>query len=298
MNPARATGIAALALAVVVAGCTAGQASPSAPVSEPASVAPSVPASPTAEGFALRTSLSQAISPVDAYRSLHPPLAIQDGVAIIPAPQDAIFPPGLVTTLEQHPISDAGVQTIISAAATAGLLSGPTDFAPDRMPGSKTAELQFVISGVARTVSGDPDRQIVCVTAPCDPAPGTPEAFAGFWAKLQDLPAFVGDELGEAAVYRPERLALLLTEPPVDATLPPQYADWPIAGVSMRDFGTEIAGTPPARCGIVEGEALPAVVAALDSANTYTRWRDGSGDEFGIVSRPLFPDEASPCGPG
>jgi hypothetical protein len=280
------------ATAVLVAACSA--ASPSQP---PSPSAPSSPALPSGEGFSLRTRLSQAIPPAAAFDDLRPPMAIEEGVLLIHAPLDTSFPMGLATILQQHAISETGIQLILDAATEAGLLSGTTDFAPDRMPGSRVAEVVLVIDGVEHRLTGDPDRQIVCVTTPCEAAPGTPEAFGGFWAKLEDPQAFLGEELGAAEVYEPTRLAILLTEPHLDATIEPEYADWPVEGVSMRDFGVELPGTPPARCGIVEGDDVSIVIDALRAGNEYTRWRDGSGDEYGIVSRPLLPDEESPCGP-
>jgi hypothetical protein len=276
------------ATAVLVAACTtpgpSGPPSPSTP-----------PPSPSADGFSLRTTLSQAIPPAAAFVELRPPVAIEDGLLLLHAPLDTSFPMGLATIFQVHPISDAGIQKVIDAATQAGLLSGTTDFAPDRAPGSKTAEIVLVIDGVEHRISGDPDRQIVCITTPCEAAPGTPEAFGGFWAKLQDPQAFLNEDLGPAEVYEPDRIALLLTEPKLDATLEPEYADWPVEGVSMAEFGVELPGTPPARCGVVEGAAVSAVVDALRAGNEYTRWRDGSGAELGIVSRPLFPGEENPC---
>ena len=281
------------ATAVLVAACStpgpSGAPSPSSPAS------PSAP--PSGDAFSLRTKLSQSIPPEAAFRDLWPPVAIEDGLLLIHAPLDTMFPMGLSTIFEAHAISDAGIQKIIDAATEAGLLSGTTDFAPDRAPGSKVAEIILVIGGIEHRISGDPDRQIVCITTPCDAAPGTPEAFGGFWAKLQDPQAFLNEELGAAQVYEPERIAILLTEPRLDATLEPQHADWPVEGVSMADFGVELPGAPPARCGVVEGADVTAVIDALRAGNEYTRWRDDTGDEFGIVSRPLFPDEQDPCEP-
>jgi hypothetical protein len=282
---------AATALLVVARSAPGGSTAPSP--STPAS--PSTP--PSGDGFSLRTRLSQAIPPIAAFEDLRPPVAIEDGLLLIHAPLDTSFPMGLSTILEAHAISDAGIQMIVDAANKAGLLSGPTDFAPDRAPGSKVAEVVLVIDGVEHRITGDPDRQIVCITTPCDPAPGTPEAFGGFWARIQDSQAFLNDELGPAEVYEPERIAILLTEPRLDATLEPEYADWPVDGVMMGEFGVELPGNPPARCGVVEGEDVTAVVDALRAANEYTRWRDGAGAELGIVSRPLFPDEENPCEP-
>jgi hypothetical protein len=273
------------AMAVLAAACS----------SSTPSVSPSVPVS--SDGFSLRAWLHQAIPPAAAFQHLNPPALIEDGVVLVQAPQDAMFPPGLVTILQRHTISEAGIQKIVAAAEAAGLLSGTLDFAPDRPPGSTTAELVLVIDGVEHRLTGDPDRRIVCVTTPCEAAPGTAEAFGGFWSELEDLNALVGEDLGPAEAYRPDRLALLVTEPRLDATIEPEYADWPVDGVPMAEFGVELPGAPPSRCGIVEGDELPAVVAALQAGNVYTRWRDGSGAEHGIVSRPLFPDEASPCGP-
>jgi hypothetical protein len=276
------------ATAVLVAACTAASPSPSTPPSS----------APPAEGFSLRTRLSQAIPPLGAFEDLRPPVAVKDGVLLVHAPLDAMFPMGLATILQAHAISDAGIQMIIDAATAAGLLSGTTDFAPDSPPGSKTAEVVLVFDGVEHRITGDPDRQIVCVTTPCEAPAGTPEAFGGFWAKLQDPQAFLNEELGVASVYEPERIAILLTEPKLDATLEPEYADWPVEGAWMRDFGVELtaSGIPPARCGVVEDE-IPRVIEALRAGNEYTRWRDGTGAEFGIVSRPLFPGEESPCEP-
>jgi hypothetical protein len=285
--------LAAVFLAAACASPTA-----SGPVPSPTAPPASPIGSPSAEGFSLRAWVRQAIPPAIAYRDLLPPVAIEDGVAIFEGSLDTTFPMGLPTILEEHPISDAGVERLIEAANAAGLLSGPTDYAPDAAPGARTAEIVFVIDGVERRITGDPNLEIVCVTTPCDAAPGTPEAFGGFWSKLENLQAFLGDELGEAAVRVPDRLAILLVEPMLDATIPPQYADWPVSGVSMRDFGVELSAPnlPPSRCGVVEGAGVSAVIAALRAGNEYTRWRDGSGDEYGIVSRPLFPDEANPCG--
>ena len=279
------------ATAVLVAACSApGTSAPPSPSTPPSSAPPTT-------GFSLQTSVRQSIPPLAAFADLRPPVAVKDGVLLIHAPLDTSFPMGLSTIFQAHAISDAGIQMIIDAAADAGLLSGATDFAPDQAPGSRVAEVVLVIDGVEHRITGDPDSQIVCVTTPCEAPAGTPEAFGGFWAKIQDPQAFLNEELGAAEVYEPERIAILLTEPRLDATLEPEYADWPVDGVAMGDFGVELPGNPPARCGVVEGEAVAAVVDALRAANEYTRWRDGTGAELGIVSRPLFPDEESPCEP-
>jgi hypothetical protein len=257
--------------------------------------------SPTgpAGGFAVRAWVTQAIPPVDAFPSAGPSLAINDGLLIVPGPVPAIYPGPLLPNLQQRPISDAGLATIHAAAAAAGLLDGPTDLTGGTLPGGQTAHLLFVIDGVEREVLGNPGKQIVCITTPCEAAPGSPEAFAGFWSRLTDVAGWLGAELGQETPWEPGRVAVLLTEPRLDATIPPSFIPWPL-DEPMDKFGTVFAtpeGTPPVRCGVIEGDELAAALAAFRSANQLTRWTDAAGNEYGAVVRPLFPGEPDPCGP-
>lgn len=130
-------------------------------------------------------------------------------------------------------------------------------------------------------------------------APGTPEAFGGFWSLLSNLDAWIAGELGAQTPSDPERLAILLIEPPLDATLPPAAAPWPLEE-PMSTFGVVFAspqGLPPVRCGVVEGEALAAVLTAFRQGNALTRWT-GPDDQRGVVVRALLAGEPDPCAPG
>jgi hypothetical protein len=296
------TRLALLAAAALIAvGCAASPpaASPSAPPSASPAESPAPTSLPTAppstEGFTLRTALHQSIPPAGAFDVLRPPIAIADGVVVMPGPMDSIAPAPLLPVIQQRTITDAGIRRIIDEATAAGLLDGPTDLTGGSQPGSMTAEIGFTIDGEDRAVSGDPAKRIVCVVGPCDPLARTPAAFAGFWAKLETLPDWLGSELGDPVPYEPERMAILLTEPALDANLPIEHADWPIDGVAMADFGVHQPGAPPSRCGVVEGDQLAAALTAFADANQYTRWQDGTGAEMGIVARPLLPGEESPC---
>ena len=256
--------------------------------------AAATPSPSAATGFALRAWTSQALPPIGAFANAGPIFAIDDGRLILHGPVPAIYPGPLLPNLQQRPISQAGIAAIVDAARRAGLLDGPTDLTGGLPPGGQTGHLLFVIDGVEREVLGDPTRQIVCITTPCDGAPGTPEAFGQFWARIQDLQSWLGSELGPEAPLVIDRLAVLLTEPVNDAILPPSFAPWPLEG-EMRKFGVEWPGAPPARCGVVEGEDLAAVLAAFRQANANTRWTDDTDAQFGVVARPLFPGEPDPC---
>jgi hypothetical protein len=253
---------------------------------------PSAP--PLANGFALRAWTTQALPPAGTFTSDGPSLGISDGRLITPGPQIDIFPSPLMPNVQQRPISDAGIGAIVEAARSAGLLEGPTDLTGGSQPGAVTAHLLFVVDGVEREVVGDPTRQIVCITTPCEAAPGTPEAFGGVWARLMDVPGWLGGELGPEAPFDFTRLAVLLTEPMLDATLPPSFAPWPLERPMMQ-FGVAL-GEPLPRCGAVDGVEMDALLAAFRGANSHTHWTDGSDAQVGIVARPLFPREPIPCG--
>jgi hypothetical protein len=266
---------------LVAAGCAGAGSSPS-------------PSGPTT-GFGLRAWISQALPPVGAFRTAGPDLVIDDGRLIIHGPEMAIYPGPLLPNLHQRQLSQAGIDAIIDAARSGGLLDGPTDLTGGLPPGAQTAHLVFVIDGVEREVIGDPTRQIVCITTPCDGAPGTPEGFGQFWARIHDIGSWLASELGSETPYVADRYAVLLAEPVDDASLPPSFARWPLA-VPMTQFGVEMAGSPPARCGVVEGDSLKVALPAFGAANELTRWRDDTDAVFGAVVRPLFPGEPDPCG--
>jgi hypothetical protein len=259
-----------------------------------AAATPSASPSQAPAGFGLTAWISQALPPIGAFQSGGAVFAIDHGKLIVHGPQVEIFPAPLLPNLLQQPISQAGIDAIVDAARSAGLLDGPTDLTGGLPPGAQMGHLLFVIDGVEREVLGDPTRQIVCITAPCDAAPGTPEAFGQFWARVQDVGSWLPGELGAESPYVTDRLAVLLTEPMLDATLKPTVARWPIPG-RLSEFGVELSGTPSARCGVIEGADLAAALAAFGAANGYTRWTDDTNAQVGVVARPLVPREPDPC---
>jgi hypothetical protein len=275
--------LSTITLAVVLlAGCGASGASPSPP-----------------PGFSLRAWVTQAIEPVAGFGMGGSSFAIVGERVIVPGPIPAIFPGPILPNLQQRSISRNGIDAIVAAARAAGLLDGPTDLIGAPLPGAQIGHLLFVIDGAEREVVGRTDSQIVCITTPCEAAPGTPEAFGGFWSLLSNLEAWIAGDLGAQTPYDPERLAILLTEPAVDATLPPTSAAWPLEG-PMSKFGVVFStpqGLPPVRCGVVEGDELAAVLTAFRNGNALTRWTDSEGDQRGVVVRALLAGEPDPCLP-
>lgn len=271
-----------VSLILLVAGCAAAAPTPSPTLST------------STVGFGLRAWITQALPPIGFLPLAAPSVAIDQGRVIAYGPQIAIYPGPLLPNLQQRPISQAGIDAIVAAARAAGLLDGPTDLVGESLPGSQTAHLLFTINGVEREVLGDPTRQIVCITTPCVAPAGTPEAFGGFWAQIQDIPSWLGPELGQETPFATDRLAILLIEPVPEPQVQPSIATWPLK-VSQAQFGVEWPGSPPARCGVLEGADLATALTAFGTANQLTIWVDEADARFSVVARPLFAGEPDPC---
>lgn len=257
-----------------------------------------VPSDPPEGSFALRATLSQAIPPEVRFTWLPNVLITTDGTVVRQGPVPAIFPGPLLPNLQGAPLSDAGYDLIVERARALGLLEGSGDFVPAGMPlGGQTGSVALRIDGELRTITGDPNRIIQCITTPCDPEPGTPEAFGTFWAELGDLGSLIGSELGQDTVYHPGGFALLIgVEPPDDSGLGRQVATWPL-DTPIADIGIPVGNELRPRCGTVAGEDAATLEAAFAAANQLTMWVDRGGDPADAVSiavRPVLPGE-DPC---
>jgi len=272
----------ALAAALLVAACGSGStpASPSAPPDQ-------------AGTWWLRMTTTQAIPPLELF-AMQPALVITgDGTVVTSGPVPAIFPGPLLPNLVARQLSGAGQAKIIQAARDLGLLSGQTDFAGGAMVmGGITGHIALTVDGRRIELTGNPEAQIQCVTTPCEPAPGSPEAFGELWRRLQDLSAWLGPELGPESAYVPAAYAILVGAPPApEPGLPQAPADWPLEQ-PLATFGGPVAnGT--ARCGTVSGPDAELLRPALQAANQLTMWNQDPefSAAYGLTVRPMVPGE-------
>jgi hypothetical protein len=288
------------ALALVAGGCDIGGGPPAAS-SAVATLAPQP--SPRADAYWLRATATQAIPPIDQF-PIPPVVTITgDGTYITVGPQDAMYPGPALPNLLGRPIDDAGRAAILAEAQRLGLLSGQTDWTADPgVPGGVTGRLELTVDGRRITLTGSPESTIECVTTPCEAPPGTPAAFAAFWAALQDPASWLGDRVGAEEPYVAESYALLVgPPPPPEASIPTPVIDWPL-DASPGTFGRPVANDTR-RCGSVTGSDATTLRPSLEQATQASPWSQDptTSATLGIVARPFVPGE-DPCaewfGPG
>jgi hypothetical protein len=205
-----------------------------------------------------------------------------------------IFPGPLTILPIARPITPAGIQLLVDEARRLGLLSDTTDFTGGQpMPGARLGQLQLVVDGITYNLTGNPDLAIQCVRAPCEAAPGTPEAFAAFWQEVSLAGTWLDAELGPSQQYVPDRVALLLT-PPTNQSLPNQLVDWPF-DTPLAEAGVEFPGEAGDRCVTLSGEALDAIWPTLRDGNQLTVFADSAGTQAAPIVRVLVPGDESPC---
>jgi hypothetical protein len=264
--------------------------------------APSPSRSPEAEPPAdakvrLRVTAVQALPPTATFNWMPQVLITLDGKVLQGGAIPAIFPGPLVNPIFERQISAEGWARIVEMARAAGLLGFNSDFTGGQMPpGSQVTRLELVADGRVFDLTGDASRQMVCVQAPCNPAPGTPEAFAGFVNQLYDLPTMVGaGSLGPELPHNPAGYGVLVGGPPDDQGIVQRVIDWPLPA-GFGAFGKPLADGTGGRCGTITGADVGLVRPAFTAATQITPWRDPvEGSEHGLVVRPLLPGDADPC---
>jgi hypothetical protein len=273
--------------AALFAACSSGAPSPS----------PSPdPSAPPDAKVRLRVTAAKALPPQTTFNWVPSVLITLDGRVLSGGAVPAIFPGPLVNPVIERRISANGWARIVTAAREAGLLGGLRDFTGGAMaPGSVATRLELVTNGRVYELLGDASRVMVCITAPCNPQPGTPEAFGGFLNRLTDLAGWLGADIGPEAKHVPAGYAVLVGPPPDDQGLAQPPIAWPLVG-GFATFGKPLADGSGGRCGTVVNGDAGALRPAFTAAKQTTKWRDPADGTFhGLVVRPLFPGDGDPC---
>lgn len=210
---------------------------------------------------------------------------------------DMVFPGPLTILPIARPISADGIAMLTDEAHRLGLLGEVTDFTGGQaVPGARLAQLVLFVDGKTYLLTGDPDALSRCGGGRCIPDPGTPEAFAEFWAELTVAQTWLGPELGPVQEFVPDRVALLLTAP-TDQGMPNQPVEWPF-DTALANAGVQFPGEEGARCVTLSGDALAQIWPALRDGNQLTVFVDAAGTQAAPIVRVLVPGDESPCPDG
>jgi hypothetical protein len=302
-EPAARTAAALVVLGVLLAACsvTPPTPSPSAPASPPPSAQPSAPAG---AAFLLRATFVQALPPEQLFGVLPDIVITLDGRALTGGAVPAIYPGPLLMPVIERQLTAAEWDRIIATARDYGLLSGVVDFTGGQLaPGAVSGKLEIVADGRLVTLTGNPSIETQCGAVLCPFDPGTPEAFATFWSRLDvglqgtSLTGADRDPIGRP--YVPTGYAVIVGPPAVGNPglgvpgAPPTI--WPLAG-GLSGFGKALADVSGRRCGTVTGPDADAIRPLLQRANQLTRWGDPTdGSVHGLTVRALLPGDGDPC---
>jgi hypothetical protein len=234
--------------------------------------------------------VTQRAVPIGRFGWLPTVAITADGVVVTQGAVIAIFPGPLVPPLTGRRISGRGFAAIVTAARDLGLLTGEADFTGGARPDQELGRIRLAVGDRVFEIVGDPGRVMQCITTPCDPAPGSPEAFGTFWQRISDL-SWLGSELGPEAPYQPQAYAILVGPAPDPQGLPQAPADWPL-DAPLATLGDPV-GDGVHRCATFRGEDATALRPALEAANQLTAWTQdpSTSATFGLAVRPLLPGE-------
>lgn len=285
----RRTGLRLVSLslaAALLAACSGSAPSPNPDQTDPPGAA-----------VKLRVTQVQALPPNATFSWMPQVLITLDSRVLSGGAVPAIFPGPLVGPVVERQLSAAGWAKVVEAARAAGLLGGVGDLTGGQMPpGSQATRLEIVADGKVFVVTGDASRQFNCITTPCIPPPGTPEAFSTFVNQLGDLQGIVGAaNLGPERMHQPAGYGVIVGEPADDQGLAHPPIAWPF-DAGFAAFGKPLSDGSGGRCGSITGNDLALVRIAFTAATSITKWRDPVDGSFhGLVVRPLLPGDGDPC---
>jgi hypothetical protein len=280
----RSLALPALVIAALMAAAGCAGASGPSPTPSPPGVPDDV--------LRLRLTITQAIAPVERFGWLSPVAITGDRIVVTPGAVPAIYPGPIVMPLFGQEITEAGWAQIVQQAGRLGLLRGGDFSGGAVMPGAAQGRIELLVDGTVRVLTGNPEAQIVCVTTPCEPQPGTPEAFGELWRHLLDLESWLGAHLGPQDEYVPRAYGVLVGPAPApEPGLTSEIQDWPL-DIPLATFGGPV-GMTGFRCGVVEDDDAAALRPALARANQLTQWVQDpdTSATFGLRVRPMLPGE-------
>ncbi|HEX7473714.1 MAG TPA: hypothetical protein VF323_11585 [Candidatus Limnocylindrales bacterium] len=278
-------------LAGMMAACAAGGASPS-----------SVPGGttilhPTGAGdLVLRYEEIGGFVAPEAQLTRYPIVSVYgDGTVITLGPVPAIFPGPALPNLVATKLTEAGLQRLLAAAATAGLLGPDAQFDATGIADATTARFTVVAAGSRHVISAYALRE---AAQGMEGGPAVAAARArlrAFTDRLGDLRGTLGPEgIGPEASFAWGSLRILAAAgaPPAgDPAVARPPLLWPLS-TPLATFGAPGTGAAASfRCGVVRGADLDVLRPLLARATQITGWTSG-GTTYTLTLLPMLPDDA------
>jgi hypothetical protein len=277
----------------LIGGCSA--ASSAAP-SASASPAPSTIAHPTGAGdLVLRYEETGGFVGPQAILGRYPNVSVYgDGTVITVGPIPAIYPGPAMPNLVATKLSEAGLQRLLLAARTAGLLGADAQYDATGIADATTAEFTVVAGGSRHHVSAyalgfsTPDQEGGAVNV------AARTKLRAFSQVLGDLrQTFADDIVGPEMPFAYTSIRVLAApgapDPSDPAVTRPPLA-WPLS-TPLATFGQPGAGVMESfRCGVVTGTDLELLRPLLAQATQITGWTSG-GSVYTLLLLPLLPDD-------
>ena len=209
-----------------------------------------------------------------------------DGRVITIGPTTLEFPGSALPNLQEGQLSTPELEQLVSAIQAAGLLDDPPpDYGDPPVTDLPTTVVTVNADGVERTVS----------VYALDFEDADDQLDADQRDARQALRALVRGFDGDNATgaYEAESVAVFVQ--PFDAAesvdVPsPTTRDWPLG--DLAGAGEPYEGFDDTRCLVLTGADAETVLTAAAEAREGDPWRSG-GTEYGLVFRPLLPDETS-----
>ena len=289
---------AAVALALAAAACAnaaapagGGSTSPIAHATDPGALLLRVD---TGGGFVAPSVLQGHVPSFSLYGDGR---IVAVGAQIDVYPQPAL-PPVLVRTVDE-----AGIQRLLDAALRAGLGrdASYTDLGSVGIADAPTTTFTLSVDGATHTVEvyalGMSGGGVATMPSAEARARRLLEAFAG---DVQDLDRWLpAGSLTSDRPFVPDAMAVTVSRYHREQGLREPATAWPGAS-GLAGFGDASGGTggglapqpDGARCGVVRGPDLAALLPLARSANQLTPWTSG-GTRWALVFRPLLPDQTT-----
>jgi hypothetical protein len=271
---------------------------PTAPSPSPVTPGISHPAGPNE--LILKIEQTGGFVPAEYLLARLPSFALYgDGTLLTLGAQTEIYPqPALPPVLVQH-LTEDGIQRILELAEEAGLLAHDAMYMNHCVADVTTTVFTVVADGGKHVVSAyalgfDEGKNNPCVPEEQREAR---KALVEFEAQIADLSkSLPAGSYDDPQPWDPTGLRLYVTEgsPATDPGLEEPEVAWPL-DEPLAQFGAPYGenGTPGfgTRCGTVEGEDLATLLPSVRQATQITPWTSG-GKTYGILFRPLYPDES------